>query len=479
MSRILHAAVAALALLAAGSVQAAPVKAKLDTGVAVGQSDGGVAIFRSIPFAAPPVGPLRWTPPQPAKPWSGERDAGADSPACLQAVVRFGGLNLAGQHGVSEDCLYLNVFAPPGAKKAPVMVWIHGGANVAGTGSVYDGSAFARDGIVLVAINYRLGALGFFAHPALTREAPAGQPLGSYALMDQIAALQWVRRNAAAFGGDPNNVTVFGESAGAMNIVALLGVPSAKGLFHKAIIESNIGWGTARPLATAETAGVALAQKAGLGADATADQLRGLSGDKVLAAGAGQAGTIVDGRLISESANRAIAGGRAIDVPIVIGSNSFEALLIANRKPPPTPDQLWQFTDGFAGAPARWIARQEAGGAPAWLYYFSYVREDARANSPGAGHASEIPYVFGAPQMFGGAAPSAADSAMAELMHGCWVAFAKTGKPACPSGPVWPAYTAGGDQLMEFGAPSGVREHFRKPQLDPAEAQFSGGNGPL
>ena len=475
---MMRAALAAVAVMWAGAAAAEPVKAKLDTGVVVGQSSGGVEVFRGVPFAAPPVGPLRWRPPQPVKAWSGERAAGANSAACLQTVVRFSGVSLAGDSGVSEDCLYLNVFAPVGATKAPVMVWIHGGANVAGTGSMYDGSAFARDGVVLVSINYRLGALGFFAHPALTKAAPAGEPLGDYALMDQIAALKWVRRNVAAFGGDPGNVTVFGESAGAMNIVALLGVPSAKGLFNKAIVESNIGWGTARPLAAAETAGVALAQKTGLGADATVEQLRGLSGEKLLAAG-GQGGTIVDGRLVSESANRAIAGGRAVDVPLIIGSNSFEALLIAGRKPAPTPDELWQFTDGFAGAPARWIARQEAGGAPSWLYYFSYVREDARANSPGAGHASEIPYAFGLTQMFGGPAASAQDKAMADLMHSCWVGFARTGKPACASGPAWPAYTAAGDQLMEFGAPSGVRQHFRKSELDAQEALYAGGNGPL
>jgi para-nitrobenzyl esterase len=480
MSRFLRAATLALAFLAAGAARAQTVTAKIDTGSLRGQTEHGVEVFRGVPFAAPPVGPLRWKPPQPAAAWSGERPAAESSPACMQAVVRFSGLNLAGDHGINEDCLYLNVFAPPGAKKAPVMVWIHGGANVAGTGSVYDGSAFARDGVVLVAINYRLGAFGFFAHPALTKEAPAGQPLGSFALMDQIAALKWVRRNVAAFGGDPDNVTVFGESAGAMNIVALLGTPVAKGLFNRAIIESNIGWGTATPFESAEKAGAGLAQKAGLGADATAEQLRGLSADAVMAASAGaRPSTIVDGRLVARPANRAFADRTAIDVPIIIGSNSFEALLIAGRQPKPTTDELWQFTDGFAGAPARWIASQEAGGAPTWLYYFSYVREDARANSPGAGHGSEIPYAFGSAQLFGGPAPSAADKAMADLMHGCWVSFAKTGKPDCPGGLAWPAYTPGGDQLMEFGDPSGVRQHFRKSELDAQEAKYSDGKGPL
>jgi para-nitrobenzyl esterase len=477
MSMSLRAATVALALLGAGCAQAAPVKAKIDTGVLAGQIENGVNVFRGVPYVAAPVGPLRWRPPQPAKAWSGERAATSDGAACPQAQIIFAGVPLSGVGPLSEDCLNLNVFAPPGAKKAPVMVWIHGGANVAGTARVYDGSAFARDGVVLVAFNYRLGALGFFAHPALTKAAAPDEPLGSYALMDQIAALKWVRRNVAAFGGDPDNVTVFGESAGAMNIVALLATPAAKGLFNRAIMESNIGWGTATPLATAETRGAALAQKAGAPAGATPDQLRAIPVDALLtaSAGGGGFGTIVDGRLVAQAANRAFAEKTAIDVPIVIGSNSYEAVLIANRQPKPTPQELQGFTDGFAGAPARWIARQESGGAPAWLYYFSYVREDARANSPGAAHASEIPFVFEYPR----AGPSPADKAMAELMHGCWVAFAKTGKPTCPSGPAWPAYTSDGDQLMEFGAPSGVRQHFRKPELDALEPRFSNGNGPL
>lgn len=475
MSRSMRAAVLALAVFAAGAARAEPVKATIESGAVAGQVESGADVFRGVPYAAAPVGPLRWRPPQPAAAWSGERPATSNGAACLQPQVSFGGIKLAGDGAVSEDCLFLNVFAPPGAKKAPVMVWIHGGANVAGTASSYDGSAFARDGVVLVALNYRLGAFGFFAHPALTKAAAPGEAFGDYALMDQIAALKWVRRNAAAFGGDPDNVTVFGESAGAMNIVSLLGTPAAKGLFNRAIIESNIGWGTATPLLTAETRGAALAEKAGAPAKATPDQLRAIPADTLLAASGGQAGPIVDGRLIKLIANRAYADKTAIDVPIIIGSNSFEAALIVNRQPKPTPLQLQEFTDTLAGGPARWIAKQEAGGAPSWLYYFSYVREDLRTLMPGAAHASEIAYVFALPS----AGPSPADKAMAELMHGCWVAFAKTGKPTCPSGPAWPAYTPEGDKLMEFGAASGVRQHFRKPELDAAEAQYSNGGGPL
>jgi para-nitrobenzyl esterase len=466
----------ALAALLSGSAAAEPMKATVDTGVLAGQVNEGVAVFRGVPYAAPPVGPLRWKPPQPAVRWSGQRQAASNGADCMQA--RRSGPITAGP--TSEDCLYLNVFAPAGAKRAPVMVWIHGGANVAGSSAPYDGSSFARDGVVLVAINYRLGAFGFFAHPALTREAAPDQPLGSFALMDQIAALKWVQRNIAAFGGDPNNVTVFGESAGAMNIAALLGVPSAKGLFHKAIMESNIGWVTAAPLAAAEGRGVALVQKAGLAADASAEQLRSLSAEAVLsaAAGGGGFGTIRDQRLVPEAANRAYAAGRAIDVPIIIGSNSYEAALIASRNP--TPQQIADFNDSAAGAPARWIAAREASGAPAWLYYFSYVREAQREGSPGAAHASEIPFVFDKLNLFGALRPpAAADQAMASRMHGCWVAFAKTGRPACPSAPAWPAYQPGTDQLMEFGIESGVRQGFRKAQLDTFEARLSGGAGPL
>ncbi len=465
-------ALAALAL--APAANADPAKARVESGALAGTATDGVVVFRDIPYAAPPVGALRWKPTAKPLPWTGARDANANGPSCMQKMNPGGLPNGGGASGpISEDCLTLNVFAPKNAAHAPVMVWIHGGANTVGAGSIYDGSAFARDGIVFVAINYRMGPFGFFAHPALTKEAPGSQPLANYALMDQIAALKWVKRNAAAFGGDASNVTVFGESAGAIDIVALLGVNKVDGLFNRAIMESNIGWGGAQSLAAQEAHGVTIATSLGLaGAAATTDQLRAVPADKLLAAGnvRNLAGTTIDGRMVTQSAYNAFAAGKGLDVPIVIGSNSFEASLIAGA-PGVTPQVETDFINGLAGSPARWIAgRFNAKGSPAWLYFFSYVGSAKRATAPGAGHATEIPYVFKWPAvaMFG--PMSDEDKVEATLMHSCWVAFAKTGAPACASGPKWPVYSAKTDQLMEFGTGGdAVRTNFRKAEMDAAE----------
>ncbi|HEV7384094.1 MAG TPA: carboxylesterase family protein, partial [Phenylobacterium sp.] len=232
---------AALALvLGAGSVSAALGPAvTVEGGRIAGETSGPVAVFRGIPYAAPPVGALRWRPPQRAAAWSGVRPATRFGPACPQAggegvtdIVRYGGA----PEPTSEDCLTLNVWAPPGLSgRAPVMVWLHGGSGRMGAGSLpyYDGTAFARDGVVLVTVNYRLGHLGAFDHPAITREAGGKRAIGAYAQMDQVAALQWVRRNIASFGGDPGRVTIFGESAGSFSVNLLMASPLAKGLFQR------------------------------------------------------------------------------------------------------------------------------------------------------------------------------------------------------------------------------------------------------
>jgi para-nitrobenzyl esterase len=397
---------------------------------------------------------------------------------------------------ISEDCLQLNVFAPKAkARKgpAPVMVWIHGGGNTAGAGWIYDGQAFARDGIVLVTVNYRLGPLGFFAHPALTREAGSQAPLGNYGLMDQIAALEWVKRNIAAFGGDPNDVTLFGESAGGSDVLALLATPKAWPLFQKAIVESGGGMATAPNLIQAERDGAARATKAGLpGAGATVEQLRALPVETLVAkAWDGLYTPIVDGRLTPLTIERAFAEGAVADVPLIIGANSGEDSLMAlfGRPPeaiaatappslrrvyPADPDKAGRdiFGDWLMVAPARWVAGKAADGQPAWLYHFSYVGARFRdAGVTRAAHAAEIQYVF---EYWGRRTPmsevSDEDRAMARLIHGCWTAFARTGRPDCPSGEAWPAYDPRSDKLMEFGRASGVRTRFRKPQLDATEA---------
>ncbi len=477
---------AALSLAACAPALADPARLKVEGGTVVGTEANGVATYRDIPFAAPPVGALRWSSPAAVVPWSGERDASKNGPSCPQPMNPDGSPNGGGANGpTSEDCLQLNVFAPTKAKGAPVMVWIHGGSHLVGAGWVYDGTNFARDGVILVSINYRLGPLGYFAHPALDKAVNG--PVGNYGLMDQIAALKWVQRNIAAFGGDPKNVTVFGESAGGMSTLALLATPSSKGLYEKAIVESGGGWFPAVNLAQAEAIGVTAAGKLDL-KDPTADQLRAVPADDLIAKlRDGTYGPFTDGKLMTESASQAFAAGRAIDVPLIIGSNSGEDSLMGRWRPeyaariPPLAKLVYKdeaavsdeavgralFTDRYMGGPARWIAAQASGGQPAWLYHFSYVGGRFRPMMKTAFHAAEIQYVF---EYWGRRTPMSVvtdeDKAMASLMHSCWVAFAKTSQPGCASGPAWPAYDAKSDQLMEFGSPSGVRTNFRKSKLD-------------
>jgi para-nitrobenzyl esterase len=478
--------VAAAWLATAGAVQADPApKAKVDSGVLVGEATERANIFRNIPFAAAPVGKLRWAPPQPAAKWAGQRDATKNGPSCPQALNADGSPNSVGVNGpVSEDCLNINVFAPKGAKHAPVMVWIHGGSHRAGAGWTYDGQNFARDGVVAVTMNYRLGPLGYFAHPALTRAAGA-QPTGNFGLMDQIAALKWVRKNIAAFGGDPNNVTVFGESAGGMSVLAVLATPAAKGLYQKAIVQSGLGWFPPSSQAAKEAEFAAALDRAGVAAR-TAEDLRAVPWQKLIAI-PGNYGPFTDGRLLTETATQALAGGRFPDVPLIIGFNSGEDSLmgagpVAGQMGPIT-EQLRMlykdesgagddavtramFNDRVFGAPARWIAAETAPGKPSWLYHFSYVATRMRPGVTSAAHAAEIPYVW---EYWGRRTPmsvvSEEDRAVASLMHACWVSFAKTSAPTCGSEP-WPAYDPKTDKLMEFGFHSGVRSNFRKAQYD-------------
>jgi len=494
MKRIGAALVFVLAL--GGAARAEAPRVRVETGVLVGEATDRAEIFRDIPFAAPPTGALRWKPPAPAAPWDGERAAVEKGPSCPQPMKPDGTPNFGAANGaISEDCLQLNVFAPKAEARhgpAPVMVWLHGGGNTVGAAWIYDGQAFARDGVIVVTTNYRLGPLGFFAHPALTREAKPDEPLGNYGLMDQIAALEWVKRNIAAFGGDPNNVTVFGESAGGSDTLALLATPKAWPLFNKAIVESGGGWAPSPTLAAAEADGAQRAEKLGLaGAKATAAALRAVPIDELVPkAWAGMSSPIVDGRLMPKSIARAFADGTVADVPLIIGANSGEDSLIAlfGRKPeaiyaraprwmkpnyPEDPAAAGRemFADWLMVAPARWIAARAAGGQPAWLYHFSYVGTRFRAQGvTRAAHAAEIQYVF---EYWGRRTPmsmvSDEDKAMAGLMHGCWVAFARTGRPDCPSGEPWPAYDPATDKLMAFGAQSGVLQGFRKEPLDSAQ----------
>ena len=467
----------------------APVK--IDSGVVVGVATDRANVFRNIPFAAPPVGKLRWAPPQPAEPWTGERRAADPGPSCPQPMNADDTPNSGGANGpTSEDCLQLNVFAPKSAKRAPVMVWLHGGGHRNGAAWIYDGQNFARDGVIVVTANYRLGALGYFAHPALTRAAGA-QPTGNFGLMDQVAALKWVKRNIAAFGGDPANVTVFGESAGGMSTLAVLATPAAKGLYSKAIVESGAGWVQPVSLADKEKEGAEALAKLGVPETAAADELRAIPVEKLVGVSANYQ-PFVDGKLMTETASQALARRTFADVPLIIGSNSGEDSLmgptpvgaeavarISADVKPAYKDEAAQgdnilaraaFTDRIMGGPARWVAAEASGGKPAWLYYFSYVGARFRPGMTRAAYAAEIQYVF---EYWGRRTPmsvvSDEDKAMATLMHACWVSFAKTSVPKCGAA-AWPAYDPKKDQLMEFGSSSGMRTNLRKTQLDAQQA---------
>jgi para-nitrobenzyl esterase len=494
-------------------------------GLVRGTSDGEVASFKGIPYAAPPVGEYRWRPPQPVIAWQGERDASRFGANGAQAG--WGRSDGGIMEGSSEDCLYLNFWLPANAKagdKLPVMVWIHGGGFVGGSGADASsrGDAFARQGVVLMTFNYRLGRLGHFAFPALSAEHPE-EPKGSYAYMDQIAALQWVKDNIAAFGGDPDNVTIFGESAGGVSVHSLLTIPAAKNLFHKAIIESGGGRDgvlTGRPIraenadpyypVSAETIGINFARKHGIeGVDAAAlAQLRALSVEEIVDGGRehdGDApiysGPILDGRLVVETAQSAYEAGRAPRVPLIIGSNSAEVpggfipasskdellAIFGNLRNEAVavydPDGSMDFgrlltyvtTDKVWAEPARFTARAfTAQGAPAYIYFFSYVTASMRERVPnGAPHGSEIPYVFNTlDARWGASEETPEDQKVARMMNTYWANFARTGNPNAPGLPEWPLYTTEKNELLEFrpDASAVATPDPKKARLDVIEA---------
>ena len=460
----------ALALIS-GAASAANV-VRVDSGGLSGVAADGAVSFKGIPYAAPPVGDLRWRPPAPPGPWPGVRAASAYGAVCMQKISADNGL---GPGPASEDCLTLNVFTPRVGvvgPALPVMVWIHGGGlvNGSGTAALYDGSALARQGVVVVTLNYRLGRFGFFAHPALTAEQ-RGSLLANYGLMDQIAALKWVRRNIAQFGGDPGNVTIFGESAGGMSVNRLMMIRQARGLFQKAIVESGAGGEMSQTLAQAEQNGVAYAARLGVTAPDLA-KLRAIPADAIVAAGdldlvKGEA-PILDGVLLTENPLAAFAAGNVARIPYLIGSNSLEfpgAYAILDRLTKLTPDARARavaaygsdirfkdhiVSDVIFGEPARTLAREQLGhGAPVWLYRFSVVSEKApKAVQGGAVHASDRQYVFD--NLGASTWPTdARDAALAKTISAYSVAFARTGNPNGSGRPAWPRYEPS-DLLMNF-----------------------------
>ncbi len=474
---------------------------RVEGGVVSGVAGEGVVAWKGVPYAAPPLGDLRWRAPAPVVAWTGVRPADAYAHDCMQEPFPSDAAPLGTPP--AEDCLYLNVWAPeaPAAKKLPVMVWIHGGGFVNGGSSpaVYDGSHFARRGVVLVSFNHRLGRFGFFAHPALTKESP-GTPLGNYGFLDQIAALRWVQKNVAAFGGDPGNVTLFGESAGGISVNTLMVAPSARGLFQKAIVESGGGRaGGLTPMRrlhepgpdgspSAEATGVAFAKLVGVsGEDASAlaalrklpasELVRGLNLMTMGQQRDTYAGPMIDGTIVPEEVEPAFRAGRQARVPYLIGANNrefgflplppqaVEGMLarfgadkdkvVAAYDPQGTGDKgelgIGLASDGAMVEPARLLARlASAAGQPTFVYRFSYVASSLRKTTKGALHATEIPFVFQTVRAKYAEATSPEDEAIAAAVNAYWTAFARTGNPNGESRPAWPAYDARSDQLMDF-----------------------------
>ncbi len=433
-----------------------------------------IRVYKGIPFAAPPVGDLRWRPPQAPAKWDGVRAAAKFSDTCMQVPYPEGSPFRGAPEAVSEDCLYLNVWtgAKAASERRAVMVWIHGGALTRGAGSnaPYDGEEFAKKGVVLVTINYRLGLLGFLAHPELTRESEH-HASGNYGILDQIAALQWVRKNIAAFGGDPARVTIFGESAGSWSVNSLVASPLAKGLFARAIGESGAFFAPLPKLADAETGGVKITTQ--LGASSLA-ALRAKPAAELAKIGNDQARPNVDGWLLPDQVITIFNQGKQNDVPVLIGSNADEGT--AFTPPSVKPEALKGLAmmrygahadeylklypaanDEEARASAAAAIRDQTFGwemrtwarlqkSKAYLYYFSRIPPTPAGAALGAFHASEIAYVFHHVK-----STQEVDRKLTDAMQSYWMNFAASGDPNGAGLPVWPEYSVKTDLAMGLG----------------------------
>ncbi|MCT4703762.1 carboxylesterase/lipase family protein [Enterobacteriaceae bacterium H20N1] len=459
-------------------------------GKVAGTKEGECNVFRGIPFAAPPVGELRWRAPAPPASWQGVRLATKFSSASWQSLEYCKAVGGGDPGEFSEDCLYLNIWTPVkgGAKPLPVMVWLHGGGYTIGAGGLvpYDGREFASRGVVLVSINYRLGHLGFFAHPALEGEDPAG-PLYNFALMDQIAALEWVRENIHAFGGDAGNITLFGESAGARSVLSLLASPLAGGLFHKAIVQSAYTLPDV-DRRQALRKGISLARHFGL-EEATAEQLRALPAEAFWALEAplniGPA-PISGDRVLPEPMLDVFFAGKQHPMPIMIGSNSDEASVLSyfgidlagqiellRREKRFGLGLIKLLYPGVKGDSelGRQVCRdmafttmgfvvmqaQQRTGQPCWRYYFDYVAEAERKTyANGTWHGNEVPYVFNTLHLTPPACEYATERDLAFCAKVCdyWAQFARevTSESEYLEGILrWPACTRRRDRTMLLG----------------------------
>ena len=450
-------------------------------------ADRSVRVFKGIPFAAPPVGDLRWRPPQPPARWTGVRTADRFSDNCMQrradgaAFPPYGGDRSATT--MSEDCLYLNVYttAASASAKQPVMVWIHGGSWTSGSGPIYQGEDLAKKGVVYVSLNYRLGVFGFLAHPELTEESPR-HVSGNYALLDQIAALQWVQANIAAFGGDPSRVTIFGESAGSWSVHNLVGSPLARGLFHRAIGESGGRFAITTTLAQAEQSGLKLAKDAGA---ATLADLRAMPAATLNQVTGFPSVSNADGYVLPATMWDIFNAGQQNDVPVLIGSNADEGTIFAPASttaasfreraarrfgaqaeaylalyPFSTDDearraQANSMRDETFGWEMRTWARFQArtGRSKVYLYYFSRVPPLQNRAWLGSQHGAEIPFALNWPNgTHSTVVPwTAADRALAEQVSQYWVNFATTGDPNGAGLPAWPPYDPARNEALGIG----------------------------
>lgn len=457
--------------------------APIGEGMLVGRLSGGVESFRGVAYAQSPTGSLRWRPPEPAEGWVGPRDAGHVGPICVQRPAN--GDPGVGPLPMSEDCLTLNLWVPQSRQEPlPVLVWIHGGGynNGSGTAALYDGSSLARHGSVVVTLNYRLGRLGFFDHPALAADRDDTEPAGNYGVMDMIEALRWLQRHVAAFGGDAQRITIFGESAGGLAVGQLMVAPAARGLFASAVIQSGLGRQKAADLASADPAYASTQARgaawvAGQGIEPSASALRDLPAERLLHPEPDFFGAdliLNDGPVVPMDVEAAFAQGLQAPVPLIIGTNSAEFWWMK----PSDPTAYGALDDGFSGQqrddlveaygglpeldahlisdmvfnePARHLARlHAAAGHPTWLYRFDVVSVAMPEPHIGATHASERPYVFDNLQHSSWPTDDM-DQRAASLMAGYWTAFAQSGDPNGDERPAWPDFRVMPDHLLEFG----------------------------
>ena len=492
---VLAAAAIIAGLVTAASAADPEIIVTAPAGQLRGAAAGKLHLFKGIAYAQPPIGDLRWKAPQAMTPWKGIREATQFGPACVQPVSPVPNIYSAGEPlPMSEDCLTLNIWAPAAARGAPVFLWIHGGSLWTGSGreSLYDGTRLAERGIIVVTINYRLGALGWLAHPQLSAQSPQGIS-GNYGLLDEIEALKWVKRNIEAFGGDPANVTIAGESAGGLSVLYLMTSPAARGLFAKAIAQSSymISMPSLKEsrygMPSAEQSGAALA--ATLHASGIA-QLRTMDPQQLnnaaAVAGFGPWG-IVDGQILKEQMVGAFDRGNQAHVPVLVGFNSGEARSLRVLVPPvpasaadyeqviheryadladaflrlypsaQMPESALATTrDALYGWTAeRVVTKQAALGVPAYLYLFDhgYPAMD-QANLHGF-HASELPYVFGTldrtPPLWPKIPAAPAERALSDAMIDYWASFARDGRPRSAQAPTWTSFAADG-AFMHFAA---------------------------